>query len=234
MESVLKKIFSGKNDSDVHDEFIKFSRGSFDNRYLIEAKKQKGRWSIKTSAEFTNFLVRSCLEEARGEVEVKGIIVATFDVSSEAGFEISSTKQFMGIKQAVVDSKIHADKIINLMEKYPKAFFALSFSGADFELKVKAKAPKNAKPSTKGESEIKADFCSLKTSNKKIIDDLLFDIPIFDEIKINHTIQINDIILPKGEKNPVKIREDAVRKGKIIRKAVVDGKKLMKEAEFEA
>lgn len=234
MESVLKNIFLGKNDESVHNELIKFSRGNFDNRYLIEAKKQAGRWSIKTSAEFTNFLVRSCLKELRGEIDVKGVIVATFDVSSEAGFDISGTKQFMGIKQAVVDTKTSADKIIKLMDKYPKAFFALSFSGMGFELKVKAKAPKSAKPSTKGESGVKADFCSLKTSDTEIINDLFFDAPNFKEIKINHTIQINEIALPRGEKDPIKIRENAVRKGKIIRKILVDGKSLKKEAGFEA
>ena len=60
MSSVLKKIFSEQSDEEVHNEFIKFGKGVFENRYLLEAKKQKDKWAIKTSAEFSNFLVRSC------------------------------------------------------------------------------------------------------------------------------------------------------------------------------
>ena len=234
MESFIKKIFKNEKDNEVHIELIKFSRGVFNNRYLLEAKKQADKYSIKTGAEFANFFVRSCMEKIKGDVDVKGVIVATFDVSKEAGFEISNIKQFMGIKQAVVDTKVSSEKIISLMNKYPKAFFALTFSGRDFDLKIKPKAPKSAKPSTKDAAEIKIDFCSLKTNNMEIINDLFFDSPNFKEIRISHTIQIDQITLPKGEKDPVKIRENALRKGKIIRKIASDGKTMQKEVAFEA
>ncbi len=238
MESVLKKIFSGKSDEYVHNEFTKFSRGSFGNRYLIDAKKKADKFSIKTGAEFANFLVRSCLEKINGSVEVSGVIVSTFDIKKDMGGSVfnpdEDVKQFMGIKQLKVNGNIPTKKIIEIMDKYPKAFFALTFSGKDFELKIKAKAPKSAKPSTKGADEIKADFCSLKTSDKSIVNDLFFDIPEFKEIKINHTIQIDNITLPKGEKDPIKIRENATREGKIIRKVIADGNISRKEAEFKA
>lgn len=237
MESFLKKIFAGKRDDEVHNEFIKFSRGVFDNKYVIEAKKQSDKYSIKTSAEFANFLVRKYLEKADGEIDVTGIIVSTFDLRKEAGYLFSPeerVKQFMGIKQLIVNGKIESKKILDTMDKYPRAFYALTFKIDNAELKIKPKAPKGAKPSNKGESEIKANFCSLKTNDLGIINDLFFDFPEFKEIKINHTIQIDDIILPKNIDDPVKIRELAVRKGKITRKIVVDGKKVQKEQVFEA
>ena len=233
MESTVNKIFLGKADSAVHDEFVKFSRGVFPDRYLIEAKKQKDKWVIKTGNEFANFFVRKLLEKHLGKVQMKGVIVATFDVSKEAKFEISNIKQFMGIKQAVVDSAVESKQVIELMDKFPKAFYALSFSIGNDELKIKPKAPKSAKPSTKGESEAKIDFCSLKTGDENIIKDLFFDFPNFDKISVSHAVQIDSIEIHKGVENPVEMREKSIRKGKIIRKIIVDGKEAKKEASFE-
>jgi len=237
MESFLKKIFTGKKDDEVHSEFIKFSKGVFDNRYLLEGKKQADRYSVKTSAELANFLVRKCLEKVNGKVAIKGIIVSTLDLRKEKGqlFEPDEKiKQFMGIKQLIVNTTLEPQKVLDVMDKYPKAFFALSFKTDNFELKIKEKAPKSAKPSNKGDAEPKAEFCSLKTKDMDIISDLFFDFPMFKEIKIKHTIQINEIILPRGEKDPVKIRALAIRKGKMIRKIIVDGKNATEEKDFEA
>lgn len=234
MSSVLKKIFSGKSDEEVHSDFLKFGRGEFKNKYLIEAKKQKDKWSIKTGPEFANFLVRRCLEESSGKIAIKGVIVATFDISKDAGFETNGIKQFMGVKQVIVNSEIEPGKVISLMNRYPRAFFALSFATSQSELKIKPKAPKGAKPSAKGEKEPKAGFCSLKTSDRKTVDELFFDFPDFKEIRINHTLKINEIIIPKNESDPVRMRENSKRKGIIERKIVVDGSEKVKEQPFEA
>lgn len=232
--SVIKKIFSGVRDEEVHADFTKYSRGLFTNKYLVEAKRVKDKWNIKTSAEFVNYIVKECLKEVKGEIEVKGVIVATFDVSKEAEFPVERIKQFMGIKQAVVNTKVHPEKILNLMNKYPKAFFALTFSTPHSELKVKAKAPKSAKPAATGDKEPAAEFLSVKTTNKGIADDLLFGIGEFKELSIKHFLNIKDIIIPKGEKDPLKMRENAIRKGTIKRIMKVDDNITEKEIEFEA
>nr|AQS34584.1 hypothetical protein [uncultured archaeon] len=232
--SVIKKIFSGIKDEEVHADFTKYSRGVFTNKYLINVKRVKDKWNIKTSAEFVNYIVRECLKEVNGEFDVKGVIVATFDVSKEAGFPVQRIKQFMGIKQAVIETRTTPDKIITLMDKYPKAFFALTFSTPNSELKVKAKAPKSAKPAATGDKEPVAEFLSVKTTNKGIADDLLFGIGDFKEVAIKHILNIKDIVIPKGEKDPLKMRENAVRKGTIKRMMIVDEKNSEKEVEFEA
>lgn len=234
MNSAIYQIFKGEKDDSIHGEFVKFSKGTFSDKYLIECKKQKNIWSIKTSAEFANFFVRYCLEKINGEVEVSGVIVATFDVQDKAEFEIEKTKQFMGVKQAVVNTKTNPEKILNLMNAYPRAFFALSFNAGAYQLKIKPKAPKSAKPSASGEKEATADFCSLKTSDSEIIRDLFFDNADFKEAKIKHNIIINEIILPKDAKDPAEMREKAIRKGKIERIAIYDGKEMKKESNFEA
>ena len=238
MENIIKKIFLGKaenGDGEVHSAFIKFGRGIFEDRYLIEGKRQKDKWAIKTSAEFANFFVKRCLENVEGEVEMKGIIVSTFDLRDKIDFEIEKVKNYMGIKQIVINTVVEASKIISLMDEFPRAFFALSFKTNDCELKIKAKPPKSAKPASKGEAGPKANFCSLKTPNQDIINDLFFDFPNFKEIKINHTITIEKINLPKGEENPVKIRELSEREGIVKRIAIVDGgNEVIEEKEFIA
>jgi hypothetical protein len=232
--SVINKIFSKKFDEEVHSDFVKFSKGEFNDRYLVEGKKRKDRWSIKTSAEFANFFVRACLQNVKGKVAMTGAIISTMDLRKEIDLPLEKTKQFMGVKQLVINGEVEASKIIQIMDKYPRAFFALTFSTPNCELKIKAKAPKSAKPASGGDKEPKAEFCSLKTENRAIIDDLFFDIKDFKEIAIKHVIKINDIILPKGESEPARVRELAKRKGVVIRKITADGKQSEKEAPFEA
>jgi hypothetical protein len=64
----------------------------------------------------------------------------------------------------------------------------------------------------------------------------LFDSEDFKEIKINHTIIVNEIIYPENikELKPAEIREQSKRKGIIKRIINKDGSKEIKEAEFVA
>ena len=199
---------------------------------MIEAKKQKDKWSIKTSYEFANYFLRRGLNNLQGNVKVQGAIVYTGALSNSK-ISVDRVKQFMGVKQYIINGEASAQDILELMKEHPKAFYALTFSVPGYELKIKAKAPKNAKPSTKGEGEPKADFCSLKTTNKEIVGDLFFDVGEFNEIKAKHNIKINDIIMPKGIEDPAKMRELAKKKGKIIRELTIDGRKDIKEKDFE-
>ena len=154
MDSTIKKIFSGKKDELLHNEFTKFSKGVFVDRYLVDAKKQKDRWSIKTGKEFTNYLVRALMEKVNGNIDVSGVIVSTFDIRGGMGGYVfqpeEEVKQFMGIKQVNVGSNVSAKRVIEVMDRFPKAFYALSFKVGDNELKIKAKAPKSAKPAAGG------------------------------------------------------------------------------------
>ncbi|MBI2452470.1 hypothetical protein HYV50_05370 [Candidatus Pacearchaeota archaeon] len=232
MENFIRKIFSDKTDDEVHFEFIRFGRGVYENKYLLEGKKQNNGWKIKTSSEFVNFLVKGCLMKISHEIEVSGIIVSTLDIEKDTGFEIENVKKYMGIKQFVIKTRTNARKILELMNKYPRAFYALSFSGNDFGLKIKAKPPKNGKQSNKGEDKLSSDFCSLKTQDKEIVEDLFFDFPDFNEIRIKHIVQIKDIEIPKNIQDPKQMRETAKRKGIIKRIINVDGREEIKEKEF--
>jgi len=231
---IIKKIFDGVFDEGVHSAFLKFGRGEYKNRYMIEGKKQATKWGIKTSAEFANFFVRRCLPV--GMIQVKGVIISTVDLSEEVDFEIKKKSNFQGIRKLQIDTEVEGQKILDLMDKYPKYFFALTFKTDYCELKIKAKAPKSGKPGKAGEDGPKVDFCSLKTTNQEIVKELLFGVGDFKEVKVNHTLKIEDIVYPSDfeKMKPEDVREQSKRKGVVVRKVVVDGKESEREAGFEA
>ena len=148
---VVKKIFDENFDEEVHRDFLKFGRGEYSNKYLLEGKKQKNKFSIKTGPEFVNFLVKRFLEKVSEDIEIKGIIVSTIDLREEISFDIIKAGNFQGIRKLNIDTVISPLKILELMEKHPGAFFALSFKGDNFVLKIKAKAPKSGKHVKKSE-----------------------------------------------------------------------------------
>ena len=232
---IVKKIFDGVFDDVVHANFLKFGRGIYENRYLIEGKRQAKKWAVKTSAEYANFLVKRCLEKIDGSVEIKGVIVSTSDLKNEINFDIKKVSNFQGVKKNIIDTSVEPLQILELIEKYPKVFFALSFKGEDFVLKIKAKAPSSAKPGKNGEKPV-ADFCSLKTENKSLVDELFFGVSNFKEVFINHIINVTDIIYPDNmnDLKPTEVRELSKRKGIIKRIAEVDGVEKISEANFVA
>ncbi len=232
MSNFIKKVFDKEIDEEVHLQFQKFSRGEFPQRALIKAKKVKNNYTILTTAEFVNGLVKTLAEKLREEkVHVTGAVISTLDMDKE--LEYKNKKQFMGIKQYVVDSHLTGFEIANLINRLPKAFFALSFSGNGNVLKIKAKAPKSAKPKTKEEMP-KPDFCKLTTGDESIAKDFIWEKPDFKIAEISHDFIIKELVVPKEEKDFAAAREKAKRKGIIIRRATIDGVKTAREIELEA
>ena len=241
MDSFIKKIFDGKSENDilVHNQFQKYSRGEFKNKAMMNFGKSKDRYSVVTSAEFANEMVRAVAEKTGNtKVKVTGGIITTADLTGQ--LEFSGKKQFMGVKQYVIDKEMTGNEILAICDKFPLAFTALSFIAPDgTELKIKPKAPKSAKPSTKGGDEApKVDFCKLYTRDKNLARAFVFDKEIdIDNVKkaeINNTFAISDIILPKGEKDFARMRELAKRKGKVLRTIKIEDSIIKKEADFLA
>ncbi len=235
----IKKIVDKKFDESVHLQFQKFSKGEFRNRAVINAKKQASRrYAIKTSAEFANELVRDVAEKVGSEkVKVKGAIVSTSNLKDELDFK--DVKQFRGIKRYIMDKEMTGEEVLKLVNKYPKAFLALSFSTDKdkTKLKIKPKAPKTGKPKKKKDDSPKANFCTLKTKDAKLATGFVFEKPDFKEAKINHTFFVENIIISEELKKTndfAKMREEAIRKGKIVREGVIDGNDVKSELEFEA
>jgi len=239
MDSFIKKIFDSKaeNDEIVHVQFQKFSRGEFKDKAVIKYAHGKDKYSLSTTYEYANEFARAMAEKlGNNKTKVTGVIVSTRDLTGQLVF--SGKKQFAGVKQYIIDGEMSGNDLLTLLNKLPTAFFALSMAAGDSELKTKAKAPISGKPSTKGaDAEIKADFCKFYTTNKETLRSFVFDNEITEATKkaeIKHIFSITDITLPKGETDPIKIREKAVRKGKIIRIVTIDEKKSSKDHEFAA
>lgn len=237
----IKKIFDGKIDDKVHLQFQKFSRGEFRNRAEIQAKNSNGKYAINTSADFANDLVTELSKKLGDKItNVSGAVISTSDLTGKLDFK--NKKQFQGVKIYVIDKEMSGHEILKLLDEFPKTFFALSFLTEDSILKIKPKAPMSGKPkgnktSEEGGKKKKPDFCKLKTSDRQLAEDFIFESLNFKNAEISHTYIINEIKIPselKDEKNFAAIRERALRKGKIIREAIIDGKQIIEEKEFEA
>lgn len=237
----IKKIFRGEggqgSDASVHLQFQKFSRGEFRNRALISARKSGKKYTINTSAEFANELVRSVAEKlGSAKSRVTGAIVSTSDLKAE--LEFKDIKQFQGVKRYLIDKEMSGSEILSLLERFPKTFFALSFETPDGEtkLKVKPKAPKSGKPG-KGDEAPKADFCKLTTTDQNLGSEFVFETDGFKKANIVHHFFIEEIVIPselKNEEDFRKVREGALRKGRILRESTIDEKSSKEEKTFEA
>ncbi len=234
----IKKISDKNFDEQVHLQFQKFSKGEFPNRAIIEAKNSKGKYTIKTSAEFANELVRIVAEKLGSEkTKVTGAVVSTSDLKSE--LEYKEIKQFQGVKRYMIDSEMTGNNLIELLDRFPKTFFALTFSAPKDEttLKIKPKAPKSGKPKSKkdaGEMP-KPDFCTLKTLDSKLGDEFVFENTGFKKAQIAHTFVITEIEIPeelKSSEDFALIREQSKRVGKIVRKSLIDEAENTSELEF--
>jgi len=229
----IKKVVEGKVDDFSHLQFQKFSKGEFRNRAIVRVKKSGSKYTINTSAEFANEFVRAIAEKLGEQTtNVTGAIVSTSDLTEKLDFK--EKKQFQGVKRYLIDKEMSGNKILELLDEFPKSFFALSFEFEENKLKIKPKAPKSGKPSSKGGGVPKPDFCKLITTDKEIGKSFVFEKEDFKAANITHHFIITELILPEGEKDFSKIRELAKRKGKIIREAEIDGEKIIKEFEFEA
>lgn len=235
----IKKTFEGVKDSSVHLQFQKFSKGEFRDKAVIKAKLGGGgKYTIWTGAEFANDLVREVAKKVgSGSINVTGAIVSTSDLKEDLDFK--EIKQFQGVKRYLIDKEMTGESILSLLEKFPKTFFALSFSTDkdDTILKIKPKAPKSGKPGKSDDEGPKADFCNLKTKDAGLAKSFVFEKPDFKEAELRHTFFIEELIISdelKKSEDFAKMREEAVRKGRIIREGKIDGQAVKKEFGFEA
>ena len=232
----IEKIFLKKIDSLVHLQFQKFSRGIFKDKVVISAKKTGNKYTIFTSYEFANELVRETAEKlGSNKTNIKGSIISTADLTGKLDF--NDKKQFQGVKSYIIDKEMSGNEILNLLNEFPKAFFGLTFNADDTNLKVKAKAPKSGKSKNKEGERPKPDFCKIITTDANIGKGFVFEKNDFKKADLVHTYIIESIEVPehlKKSEDFLLIREESKRKGKILREGEIDGEKIKKEVDFEA
>ncbi len=231
----IKKIFDGEIDESVHLQFQKFSRGEFKNRALVKVKRTGNKFTISTTAEFANEFVKVLAEKlGKNKTKITGSIIGTNDLREE--LEFKKISQFQGVKNYSIKQEMAGDEIVRLLEKFPKNFFALTFSVNEDSLKIKPKAPKSAKPKNKDDAP-NPDFCKLVTTDEKIGKSFVWEKSNFKEALISHDFIIESIVIPeslKKEKDFAVVREKSLRKGKIVRRGTIDGEVINEEKEFAA
>lgn len=239
----IKKVQDKNFDESVHLQFQKFSKGEFRNRAIVHAKNSGGKYTLNTSAEFANELVRDAAEKlGLKKAKITGGIISTVNLKEIPQYHDllahATVKQFQGVKNFQIDLELSGKEIIGMIDAFPKAFFALSFdAGDETVLKIKPKAPKSGKPGTKGEEAPKPDFCKLITKDKALAESFVFENPDFKNAVIVHDFFIESIEVPaelKTSQDFALIREKSKRVGNILRKAEIDGKKIESKLEFKA
>jgi hypothetical protein len=217
MESFIKKVLTGKSDEDSHRYFMRFGKGDYKRRFLISLNRGT-KIKVKTSFEFANDLVK--LVNENKNVKFSGKILTKSKVE---GME--------GRKKAGVFVYEVSECSINKFEN--AYYYLLDVNDADIVLKIKKALPKPGKD----EEKIDDGFCSLTADARywPVLKNTFFwDVPECKKAEIEHELKINEIITPKGEKDPAKVRELAVRKGSIVRKMIIDGKESSKETPINA
>jgi len=227
----IRKIWLDNADEKAHAQFIRFSRGTFENRAVISINKSK-IIKLRSTFEFANDFVLFLAELPN--VNFSGVILSRENLGEiflKNGVEIDESKKkglFVYITRDVSSKTVAEikDKIYCML---------LDAEAPGISLKTKKKLPK---PGKSGAEKIDGKFCILELDEKfykQFHEDFLFGLPYeFKKAKVRHTFVISDIILPKGEKDFERIRLDARKKGKIIRQAEVDGNIIQQEKAFEA
>ncbi|MBI5148527.1 hypothetical protein HZA33_02505 [Candidatus Pacearchaeota archaeon] len=221
----IKKLWQGQIDEAIHSQFVRFGKGVFGNRAVINFKTN-GNVKLTTTFELANDLVELAASLS-SKIKVSGILM-TRDDPKALGF---TGKKKTGIYEVEIEKEMSSEEIKKLEQV---AYFMLfDCSAPGLELKIKKKLPKPGK----GDAKVNDKFCVLeadKKFEKQIRDDFLFDIPEGKKIKIAHEYEINDIIMPAGEKDFEEIRKKAKRKGMLKRKIEIDGKTKLVEKAFAA
>jgi len=229
----LKKVVENKIDENVHSQFIRFGKGEYKGRFPLNLMKSK-RIKVKAGFEFANTIVALCTEF--GPCKGSGIVLSKKDISkimSEKNIKGNSETKKGGLYyQNNIETQEFTKEQLQELEK-ESYLTLLDLEGNEFKLKIKKKLPKPGKD----EAKIDDKFCQLEVDAKyysKIKEDLFWDVPEAKKIQIRHSIMIDSIIMPEGEKDFAKIRELSKRKGKIFRNMHVDGKEIVKEYNLEA
>ena len=226
----IKKIFENKVDETVHRQFVRFSRGQYKNRAIINVRKGNVI-KVSTTFELTNDLI-FFISSLFPQFKVKGILMTKNKIENLEG------KKKKGLFVYNIEKELKSEELKELVNKSYYALLDCISNDGTIDLKVKKKLPKPGKD----ENKVNDKFCQLKLDIKywpQFHKEFLFDLPSeIKKVRLEHTYIINEIKIPKElekENDYEKIRLGAQRSGNIIRKIVVDGKKeILEEKKFTA
>lgn len=224
----IKKIWENKQDDSVHKQFIRFSKGMYAQRSIINARKTPQGLKISSTFELANDFV-DFVSSLSASLKVSGLVL------SKEKLELENERKKIGLYEYEIEKTINSQELKKIIEK---CYFCLVDCEAQgIMLKIKRKLPR---PGKGPNAKVNDKFCSLELANQyetQFNKEFLWDIGAYKKVRTKHTYEIKEIVMPKDllkEKDFEKLRILAKRKGKIIRKVIIDGKESVKEREFEA
>lgn len=226
----VKKIWQNEVDDSVRSQFMRFSRGTFGNKFVTNISRN-GKCKVTSTFELANNLV-CFLFSLVPKAKVSGVLLCKANpepILKSLGIA-TPTRKKSALFQSEIDGELSREQISKIAEE---AYFMLFSCEADgILLKMKPKLPQ---PSKSGSEKVNDKFCTLEADIRyfeKIKEEFAFDAADFKKARISHDIEIREIILPKDKKDFEKIRLLAKRKGKMIRKITADGKESINEKDF--
>jgi|SRR3989344_5970429 len=219
MECFIKKIFLDRVDEQVHNKFVRFGKGKYENRAVLSLNKSN-KIKLKGSFEYANDFV---LFVSEFQANFSGVIL------SKEKLDLENEKLKNGLYVYEV-SDLTKEKVKEISDK--TYYILLDAEAEGLSLKIKKKLPK---PGKSRDLKIDGKFCVLEADLRyypQVKEAFFWDVE-GKRIKVSHDYIINELKIPENEKNLELIRLKTKRKGKIIRKIEVDGNKLEKEKDFE-
>lgn len=221
--NTVKKIFSNKVDDVVHHKITRYGKGEYE-KFLIEVKNGK-KVSVKASWDWSNDLFEIIAENAKGNVDLSGKIVASYDFENDLPCEASGYSKRGKLFTAEFSTTVSSDVLKKIYEKFKNHFILLKISSPDFKLKCGNSLPKPG-------GALKSNFCSA-TLPASFMDEFVWETKSFKSASVKHLMNVKEIVLtPELKADPARARLEAKRKGIITRILNLDGKETQKEMEF--
>ncbi len=227
----IRDIFENKENDHAHSKFVRYSKGIFTGP-MLTLKFEKSQVKVSTSFHLVDELLFFIAQKIGDcELDVRGSLSWNKDLGLELernGIKYLKASKSRGIFKYELKNKV---KFKSFVETFINYNLFISFEVNDIKFTCKDKAPKAS-------DEVVADFCKLKIPYEYVdsfMKDFCFDIKdkSLKNIEISNGIEINDIIFPAGKLSFEDIRRLSKRKGKIIRKIIINKKDETKhEKEF--
>ena len=215
MDFFIKEIFEKGTSEEGHRYFMRFGKGDYKRRFISSiagGNNVKVRASFELANYFVNFV------RGNSELNFSGKVLTKEKINGAEG------KKKAGVFVYEISES-------NLKEFENAYYYLLDANSQDIILKIKKAIPKPGK----NEGKIDNKFCLLDLNHKylqRVKEAFFWDVPECKKAVIEHELIITDVILPKDVSDPVKLRELAKRKGKIIRRIIADGKEIVREKDF--
>ncbi|MAG60875.1 hypothetical protein CL619_03760 [archaeon] len=235
-KTFLELATESSTDPLVHGRFTKFSVGDFEREAILISQSKKN-CKLQTGYEYANDLAFLACQILGDNAQISGeavLVAAKKDPKQDidaAGFEVKANRG----KKYTLTFDLTAKQLIESIKKLGVYAFLFSKFNCDTSVKLKMKSTP-PKPGS-----VKEKFCTLQVEPKlaaPLLDAFLFDVKErgFKKAEINHTFDIQDVVIPKEYENDYALaRLHAKKKGKIKRKITLDGKEILAtELDFEA